>query len=78
MLKRIWNIVSFGFTGLMIWERVKAADKARSELYNTLSPEEKAEWDRVFGTPDIAVSNPQLPPVVRKKPADLSQINSGV
>lgn len=78
MIKRLWSLFSYGLTGYTVYKQLTSAAVAKDELYDTLTPAQQEEWKHVFGTPDIAVSSPQLPPVARRKPADITQVAAGI
>ena len=77
LFKRTWTALSWLAGGYAAYNQLKTLNQAKNELYDQLSPEQQAEWVKVFGHPgEIKINTPTLPPV--KMVSDLEKIASGV
>lgn len=62
MFKRAWDAAGWLIGGYTVYRQLKTMDEAKDELYTNLSPEQRAEWDRIFGKPNAAPAStaPQI------------------
>lgn len=64
MFSRLWNLVSVGATGYMIYQHWQQQAAVKSIIYNELTPDLQAKWDSIFGKPDVAApTSPTMPQV---------------
>lgn len=67
ILRKAWDYSGWVIGAYTIYKQLQSMQQAKTDLYNTLSPAEQAEWNSVFGNPlaAIGVTSPAMPPVVQ-------------
>jgi hypothetical protein len=82
VLKRAWDLSGWIVGGYTIWRQLKAMSEAKNEFYMSLSPEQQAQWEYIFGKPQIAPQMQNLPPVQvvaqgATQPSQIEQVVAG-
>lgn len=67
--KRTWDFIGYAVGAYTIYGRLQSAWAAKNSLYSTLSPDQQAEWDKVFGKPSVSVALPPQPMLNIQMPA---------
>lgn len=58
IINRAWNLATWTVTVYTIYKQLQTLGEMKNELYTTLTPEQQAEWNRIFGTPGVKLTSP--------------------
>lgn len=82
--RKIWDAAGWLVTGYAIYRQLKGMNEIKNEYYLTLSPEQQAQWDKVFGKPGATslIPTPSFPQVLRSQvvsslPTNIEQVVAG-
>lgn len=75
--------MSYVAGGYAVFNQLKSLKQAKDDLYEELTPEQKLQWNKIFGSPGGArVPVPQITPAYQAPVAgpvsDLDKLNSGI
>ncbi len=81
-LRKLWTFASYIAGGYAVYNQLKTLKQAKDELYGELTPEQQAQWNKIFGSPDSGrITNPVITKpvqVVRSGISDLEKIKAGI
>lgn len=58
IFSRAWNLATWTVTVYTVYKQLQTLSEMKDELYSTLSPEQQAEWNKIFGKPGVKLTTP--------------------
>jgi hypothetical protein len=80
MFGKLFSIISHIATIAVVYNKLNDVSKAKEDIYTKLDPATQAEWNKVFGDPNLKITPMMTPPAVKvaPTPTNLQSIKAAV